>query len=552
VLARMLKYLYTHGRHLESYLSTYFSPNTHLTGEAVGLLYLGVLLPEFSRARQWRRLGWRILQEQLGRQIRPDGVYFEQASYYHRYTIDIYLNAIMLGEHNGIPLPQRMRSRLELAAAHLADLTRPDGTIPMIGDDDGGSLLVLEQRDFADVRATLASASLVFEKPEWAVVAGKATEEVLWLFGPEGLKQVDRTIAGEPPAHQSRLFPVGGYAIMRDGWGPTAKHAVIDCGPLGEANCGHAHSDLLSIEIAVAGAPVLVDTGTFTYTASAADRDAFRHSSAHNTLTVDGESAAVPDGPFSWSLKTAAKAESWWTGGLVDRLVASHAGFRRLPDPATHRRTVYFVRGEYWIIVDSLLAAGTHETTAHYHFAPGTIVTPDTPAAVRLETTGGEARQSLFFAVTGDVDEVKWEQGWVSPSYGSRTEAPYARAISRGTGRRDIISVLCPVTDGARVSVSEVEAEGGRAVVVDRQGTYDVVMIPSGGEMRMPGVALHGDGAWVRRASADAAPEALALFGADSRITVAGVEVTASLAAEARRTGGSWVVEGEGRAVVHE
>ena len=47
---RVLKFLYLNGRHLETYLSTYFSPNTHLTGEALGLFYLGTLLPEFKDA----------------------------------------------------------------------------------------------------------------------------------------------------------------------------------------------------------------------------------------------------------------------------------------------------------------------------------------------------------------------------------------------------------------------------------------------------------------------------------------------------------------------
>ncbi|MEP6637462.1 MAG: heparinase II/III family protein, partial [Acidobacteriota bacterium] len=40
VFTRALKFLYLNARHLETYLSTYFSPNTHLTGEALGLFYL--------------------------------------------------------------------------------------------------------------------------------------------------------------------------------------------------------------------------------------------------------------------------------------------------------------------------------------------------------------------------------------------------------------------------------------------------------------------------------------------------------------------------------
>src|SRR5271167_4844713 len=38
------------GRHIERYLSTYFSPNTHLLGEAVALLSLGTLCPEIVGA----------------------------------------------------------------------------------------------------------------------------------------------------------------------------------------------------------------------------------------------------------------------------------------------------------------------------------------------------------------------------------------------------------------------------------------------------------------------------------------------------------------------
>ena len=81
VCKRAWKFLYLSARHLESYLSTYFSPNTHLTGEALGLFFIGTLLPEFKEARRWRDLGAEILVEQLPIHVRVDGVYFEQSSY---------------------------------------------------------------------------------------------------------------------------------------------------------------------------------------------------------------------------------------------------------------------------------------------------------------------------------------------------------------------------------------------------------------------------------------------------------------------------------------
>src|SRR5262249_28866347 len=57
----LLQALALSGRHIARYLSTYFSPNTHLLGEGVGLFFLGVLCPELSDAGKWERLGWKIV-----------------------------------------------------------------------------------------------------------------------------------------------------------------------------------------------------------------------------------------------------------------------------------------------------------------------------------------------------------------------------------------------------------------------------------------------------------------------------------------------------------
>ncbi|MDB4891749.1 MAG: putative Heparinase family protein, partial [Gemmatimonadetes bacterium] len=554
VVKRMLKFLYIHGRHLERYLSTYFSPNTHLTGEALGLLYLGVLLPEFRRAKQWQRMGWQILERELPRQVYEDGVYFEQATYYHRYTVDIYLHAILLADRNSMAVPASMRQRLALAVDHLADITRADGSMPIVGDDDGGSLVVLEDRPFADVRSTLATASVVLGKPGLAAVAGAVTEEVLWLLGPEGVTAVDATIGAQRPAHTSKLFATGGYAVMRDSWKDDAMHALIDCGPLGALNCGHAHSDALSIEVAAGRCAFLVDPGTYTYTESAADRDHFRHSAAHNTVTVDGQSSSVTDGPFSWGSRADAKPESWWTGGVVDRLVASHPGFERLADPVLHRRSVVFVRGEYWVVQDTILAAESHESTAHFHAALGSRVTTITGSSSWIDVPCAEGWSRLFFAAAGDVDALEWGEDWVSPSYGSRARAPYARVTSRGRGRRDLVTVLCPSPEGESVSVEDLPTDDGkgRAVVVNRPDRHDLFLFGTGGTVRTNGVEMDADAAVVRRHSLRGDVMALALFGADALLRVDGLRFHATGAAEAVRVGAGWVVQGAGKIAVPE
>ncbi len=280
--ARLLESLHVHGRHLETYLSTYFSPNTHLTGEALGLFYLGTLLPELRRAPHWLRRGLAILEAQLPIHVRPDGVYFEQATQYHRYTTDFYLHLVLLAEANGVRLSAQVRTSLERLLEHLLHLSRPDGTIPLFGDDDGGRLIQLDARTPDDVRALLAAGAVVFNREDFAFGARGDLAGMIWLLGASGLQHFD-ALQPTPPRDLARSFPDGGYDVARESWCSDADWLAFDCGPHGVMNGGHAHADALAFELAVAGRPVLVEAGTYTYPGP--ERNAFRDGTAHNTLT---------------------------------------------------------------------------------------------------------------------------------------------------------------------------------------------------------------------------------------------------------------------------
>ncbi len=259
VFLRLLKYLFAHGRHIETYLSTYSSPNTHLTGEALGLFYLGSLLPEFSEANRWQIRGEKILLAELERHVKPDGVYFEQSSYYHRYTVDFYTHFYILARQQGKVFAD-VSHKLQLLLDHMMYITRPDGTTPIFGDDDGGKLLKFEEREPTDFRAVLSTGAALFGRADYKFVAGGPAEETLWLLGVDGMAAFDR-LESEKPEKTSVAFSEGGYYVMRDGWTRDSNYLLFDCGPHGTMNCGHAHADALSFQLAANGQTMLIDPG---------------------------------------------------------------------------------------------------------------------------------------------------------------------------------------------------------------------------------------------------------------------------------------------------
>jgi hypothetical protein len=213
-LARFMKALIAQGRHIQDYLSLYFSPNTHLTGEALGLFYLGAALPELRRAGAWRETGLRILMKQLPLHVRSDGVYFEQSSYYHRYTTDFYIHVAALTRNANIEQPTEVERGLSLLLDHLMWIARPDGSSPLIGDDDGGRLVTLGSRPADDFRDTLAAGAAMFGRADWKFAAGDAPVETLWLLGPEALARYDK-LHSLPPKDCFRAFEEGGYYVIR-------------------------------------------------------------------------------------------------------------------------------------------------------------------------------------------------------------------------------------------------------------------------------------------------------------------------------------------------
>ncbi len=513
--------LHAHGLHIERFLSTWTSPNTHLTGEALGLYYLGTCVPELRHARRWRETGRRILLEELDRHVRADGVYFEQSTWYHRYTADFYTHFILLAECHGDPLPKSVRERHVALLEHLAWIARPDGTWPLVGDDDGGRLAALEERAPDDWRAVLATGAAMTGRGDFRLVAGELTEESRWLLGPRAEAAFARAGPRDPEG-RSRAFPDGGYFVMRSGWKRDAHYLLVDCGPHGFLNCGHAHADSLAIEVAAAGMTMVVDPGTFTYSSPPEARDRFRSSPAHSTLVVDGLSSSVPAGPFQWTHVADSRLVHWHDHPDFTFFEGSHDGYARLADPVIHHRALWFVAREYWILLDRLAGRGEHRGEVVFQAAPGALA-ERVPGGVELRKDGAA------LAIHYPDGKGEWNLGLapVSSCFGAAVEAPRAVFQVKAGEGAPMLAVLVPrAIASGQPGIGPCGTVAGHGLAVAIGARRDVALWKTGAAPDA-GIARNDfEWLWVRREAATGSVErAVLLHG--SAATIDALEIRA-------------------------
>lgn len=441
--SELLPALAFHGRYIERYLSTYFSPNTHLLGEAVALFFLGTLYPQMPGASRWKDSGWDIILHQAGRQVRPDGVYFEQSLHYHVYALDFFLHARLLASLNAIEIPSAydaVLGRMLDVVAALAQGGPPEG----FGDDDGGRLFNPRRNHTEHTTDPLAIGALLYSR---AFAAAELTEEAIWLFGNSAVEKL-------PAAHlqattaTSAAFPDGGLYVLADAQ-PYPQTLSVDAGPQGVGRSGHGHADALSVRLTMDGRRWLVDSGSGVYISKdRADRDTFRGTGAHNTLRIDGVDQAVADEPFSWTGIPSPQAEEWIAGRTFTYFVGSHNGYTRLADPVVHRRYVLKIAGGPCLVRDVVLGRAEHELELRWHFAPDLEVRTAGAGRVEISGTGaalGDPGLSLVVPA-----ETIWERATdvsrtlLSPAYGANQPAPLVRSRVRVKLPTETATALIP------------------------------------------------------------------------------------------------------------
>src|SRR5262249_55818631 len=155
-------------------------------------------------------------------------------------------------------LPDWMWGRLNQMFEVVMHFTRPDGTIPLLGDDDGGRVLMLGPSDYRSYRDGLCSGAVLFQRGDFKHQAGEFSEATLWLLGPEAWS-LFKAVPAHTNSELSKSYLQAGYFVHRSGWGSADSHLVFDCGSLGAPSGGHGHADSLSFTLFSGGRDLLID-----------------------------------------------------------------------------------------------------------------------------------------------------------------------------------------------------------------------------------------------------------------------------------------------------
>jgi hypothetical protein len=494
--AQLLGALRASGDHIARHLSYTYSPNTHLLGEALGLVYIGAMAPELRAAPAWFALGRRILVREAGHQFLADGFHFEHSTWYHRFASELYLHAAILCERAGAPLPASTLQVVRRALDSLAALGARTNETALIGDDDGGQNLPLAHTPPADFRDTMALGAAFFRSGDLKPEGEDPAEAVLWALGGDGLAAYDALKAST--GVESRYLPSAGIAAMRS---PEGAALTFDCGDHAAPDSAHGHAGALAIQVRTPGGPVLVDPGTCSY-ADPEWRAYFRGTSAHNTLVVDGEDQSRAGGPFAWADTGEVHCRAWVSEPDFDFAEAEY----RWPSGIAHLRRVLYVKPRYWIVMDLVTGTGRHSLEQWFHFPPCQAAL-DGENRCQADTPGG--RFWIVPAIAGcEAGLVEGEaappQGWVSDVFGRKQSAPALCYRISATLPAVMIALIVPAAGDLPPAISRLEQTADFPQAVGLQvtlaGETDFILLaPPDGRKRTFGPFASDARAAVRR-----------------------------------------------------
>lgn len=381
----LMEFLNSYNEQADYVRTNYTDLGNHRLYEALHMMYAGSFFPEMKNAAAWRKSGITILNEEIQKQILPDGVQFELSPSYHIGTIKIFLDALQIAQLNGIEkeFPESYRNLVEKMVLAVGKYSFPDYTFPLYGNS------------FLTNKNAMLKSYQTWEKvfPNNQAIKYYASDSKL----------------GQQPDYLSSSLPNAGFYAFRNGWDTTATVMQIKAGPPAEF---HSHPDNGNFVLWVKGRNFTPDSGSFVYAnvgnQENSKRDWYRSTKAHQTLTLDDK-----------NIENNAKVLEWQPNGNIQTLSYINPNYTNL----NHQRTFLFVDKTFFLIIDRAIGNATGNLAIHYNLKEDSKATCN-PSENSIVTHYEDGNNLLIQVFDKEKISLKEESSFVSYQYQKETSRP--------------------------------------------------------------------------------------------------------------------------------
>ena len=407
----LTEFLVNYHRHAQHIMGNWSKQGNHLLFEAQRMICAGSFFPEFANAEKWRNSGVEILNREIGVQVYEDGAQYELCPHYHLASIEIFIKALEVADLNGFRnvFPQSYIDTIEKMIMFYANISYPDYTNPC----------------FSDARL-VSKKNMVNSFKSWSKVFPE--NQAIKYWATEGAE-------GALPENLSIGYLNSGFFVFRNGWDNEAIQMVVKAGP---PAFWHNQPDNGTFELWYDGKILFQDSGSYVYGGDQSVmemREMFRSTSMHNTLVLNGKNIENTD----------SKTLLWKPEGNIQILVTENQSYEKLK----HRRSIFFVDGQYFVIVDE--AVGTAKGTVKLHYQMPRRKTSNSPANMTFitENEDGSNMKLQCFGPEGMVMEKVF--GWVSTEYMKKLKRTNASFNVKKEDNKPVryITVIVPKKEAA-------------------------------------------------------------------------------------------------------
>jgi len=345
----------------------------------LGYFEAGLFFPAFRGFQKFRAFAPAYFEREMDVLMEADG-FTRERSGYHYGTVRHFIDYLHVARDNGIPVSKDFMNKLRLSVDACGKVLSPGGDTPMMGDSGQKHREWPDSANLEGLRVQAAE----FELPELKAIAEALDPD--WTPRIEGhlisggrnlLADYERLPTGSSSQFASlpldTVLPASHYYFIRSGWSRDSDCVALEAGELGTVVSSHDHTAIFGFELYSRGRPILIDNGSGPY-GDSPERLWRVSSAAHNVATVDDEDhipMTEATAEWRWTHTVAPRVDDWISQERYAYFSGAHEGYRHLPAErrvASCRRKLFYLRDEYWILIDRFTPETDAEHTYRQHF----------------------------------------------------------------------------------------------------------------------------------------------------------------------------------------